>query len=146
MPRVQEPLRQNGKGQTKFARVLKTTTLPPTGTHKLVIFTPLRSVPHQNGSRSSRLLAFFSSSGGLPLRGTNPCVRALVPSSSCRAVFLLLLHGGRSPRLSAGEEVGSPHLPPKKTKKKKKKATSFLQGWAGGQKALVSPARPTLPP
>ena len=39
------------------------------------------------------------------------CVRALVTSGSCRAVFSLL-HGGRTPRLSAREEVGSPHLPP----------------------------------
>ena len=27
-------------------------------------------------------------------------------------LFLLLGHGGRDPRLSAREEVGSPHLPP----------------------------------
>ena len=32
----------------KRARVLKTTTLPPTKARKLVILTPLRSVPHQN--------------------------------------------------------------------------------------------------
>ena len=31
---------------TKFARVLKA-TLPPTKTRKLVILTPLRSVPHE---------------------------------------------------------------------------------------------------
>ena len=41
------------------------------------------------------------------------CVRALVSRLMACCLFLLG-HGGRDPRLNAREEVGSPHLPPKK--------------------------------
>ena len=58
------------------------------------------------------------------------CVLRLVP-----CCFFLLGHGGRDPRFSAREEVGSPHLPPKKTK-----TTNFLQGWAGGAESAGLPS------
>ena len=48
--RVQPSLLQMAK-DIKRARVLKTTTLPPTKTRKHVILTPLRSVPHDTESQ-----------------------------------------------------------------------------------------------
>ena len=38
---------------TKYARVLKTTTLPPTKARKVVMFTPLRSVLQNSNSRKA---------------------------------------------------------------------------------------------
>ena len=73
----------------------------------------------------------------------NHCVRALVTSGSCRAVLIpFLLHGGRSPRLSAREEVGSPHLP-KKTKKNYQ-LSAGLGGWAESAGLLSTSHPPTL--
>ena len=57
------------------------------------------------------------------------CAAAVCPTSF---FFLFFSTGGRSPRLSAREEVGSPHLPPKN--KKKKRPPAFCRAGRAGRK------------
>ena len=134
---------------------------------------PARSGSESASNRLSPILPFFE--GGVThtqtvaaaaeaedmqtkgkFKGTlSPCAHALVSMAHGVSCFFLII-GGNSPRLSTGEEVGSPHLPPTPQSSRgdglsaplfqDTKTTSFLQGRAGGQEKLVSPARPTLPP